>query len=161
MGLVRRLGAAGSSNPAGLVILIATALTTVSLFTIPALAALSDRAAWVFGWGVVGYLMTLVISARPSRTRASPPPASSVPSAQPVGAFPDGLTGREVEVLCLLAQGLSNKEIARHPRIMLSIAGVESHIAHIYNKASVHNRVEAANYARRYALCTHEAPRSR
>jgi DNA-binding CsgD family transcriptional regulator len=60
-----------------------------------------------------------------------------------------GLTGREQEVLKLIAAGASNKEIAR--QLGLSIHTVERHVANIYIKIEVRNRAEATAYALRCA----------
>ena len=60
-------------------------------------------------------------------------------------ALPEPLSGREREVLTLLAQGLSNKEIAQ--RLYLSVRTVEGHLANVYGKLNVHSRTEAALYA--------------
>ncbi|OTG83111.1 response regulator [Acinetobacter sp. ANC 4648] len=58
----------------------------------------------------------------------------------------DLLSGREHEVLTLVAQGLSNKEIALH--INLSRYTVESHIKNIYRKLAVCTRTKAIDTAR-------------
>jgi len=58
---------------------------------------------------------------------------------------PAGLSEREVEVLCLVARGLSNKEIAA--RLYLSARTVGNHIAHIYDKTGVRTRAAAALFA--------------
>jgi len=63
---------------------------------------------------------------------------------------PDGLTGREVEVLGLVASGRANKEIAA--ALCLSVATVERHVANVYRKIGVTGRVEAATYALRHKL---------
>lgn len=55
------------------------------------------------------------------------------------------LTGREVEVLCLLAQGCNNPQIAR--RLDISRKTVEHHLSHIYNKIGVTCRTAAVVYA--------------
>ena len=73
---------------------------------------------------------------------ASPAPRTSRP------AYPDGLTAREVEVLRLLAEGLTNKEIAE--RLVLSVPTVSRHIATIYNKIDARNRADATAYALRH-----------
>ena len=65
-------------------------------------------------------------------------------------AYPEGLTGREVEVLDLVAQGLPNKEIAA--RLVISQRTVGHHVAHIYDKIGVTTRAGAALYAMRHHL---------
>ena len=60
-------------------------------------------------------------------------------------ALPGDLTGRQAEVLSLLAAGMSNKEIAAE--LFLSPATVERHLATIYRKLGLSSRVEAARYA--------------
>jgi HD-GYP domain-containing protein (c-di-GMP phosphodiesterase class II) len=59
--------------------------------------------------------------------------------------LPDGLTAREAEVLCLVARGLSNKEVAA--RLDISAKTVQHHVAHIYEKTGVRTRAAAAIYA--------------
>lgn len=59
----------------------------------------------------------------------------------------DELTPREREVLCLLAQGYTNYQIAR--QLSLSIRTVETHLTHIYDKLNVGSRTEAALWAQR------------
>ncbi len=53
----------------------------------------------------------------------------------------DPLTGREVEILQALAQGLTNKEIAR--QFAISEHTVKYHVTSIYSKLGVNNRTEA------------------
>lgn len=55
------------------------------------------------------------------------------------------LTEREFEVLQLVAQGSSNKEIAQ--KLYLSVRTVEGHLANIYGKLQVKSRMEAALWA--------------
>jgi len=76
---------------------------------------------------------------------------------QPVGAhgraplqYPDGLTGREVEVLRLIALGRSNRKIAEE--LVISLNTVFRHVSNIFNKTGVANRAEAATYAARHGL---------
>jgi HD-GYP domain-containing protein (c-di-GMP phosphodiesterase class II) len=65
-------------------------------------------------------------------------------------ARPDGLTSREVEVLRLLAQGLSNREIAA--RLVISARTASHHVEHIYAKTGTANRARASLYAARHGL---------
>jgi HD-GYP domain-containing protein (c-di-GMP phosphodiesterase class II) len=60
-------------------------------------------------------------------------------------AHPAGLTDREVEVLALLARGLTNKEIAVRLDISTKTAG--HHVQHIFDKAGVTTRAAAALFA--------------
>ena len=53
----------------------------------------------------------------------------------------DGLTQRESEILGLLAEGLSNKEIA--DKVKISYDTVRAHLRHIYEKLHVRGRTEA------------------
>ena len=60
-------------------------------------------------------------------------PASHTPA--------EGLTNRESEILALLSEGLSNKEIA--DRVNISYDTVRAHLRHIYEKLHVRGRTEA------------------
>jgi HD-GYP domain-containing protein (c-di-GMP phosphodiesterase class II) len=63
---------------------------------------------------------------------------------------PAGLTDREVEVLRLLARGMSNKEIAAD--LVISPKTVGAHLEHIYAKLGVSNRALASLFAARHGL---------
>jgi len=67
---------------------------------------------------------------------------------------PAGLTPREVEVLRLLAQGLSNKEIAQRLSISPKTAG--THIEHIYSKIDASSRAVASLFAVQHGLLPEE-----
>jgi DNA-binding NarL/FixJ family response regulator len=63
---------------------------------------------------------------------------------------PDGLTAREVEVLGLIAEGLSNGEIAA--ALFIGETTVKTHINNAFAKIGVRNRAEAVRYAYREGL---------
>jgi tetratricopeptide (TPR) repeat protein len=65
-------------------------------------------------------------------------------------AYPDGLTRREVEVLCLIAAGRRNPEIAAE--LVISLNTVTRHVSNIFSKTGAANRAEAATYAYRHGL---------
>jgi DNA-binding CsgD family transcriptional regulator len=64
--------------------------------------------------------------------------------------WPAGLTGREVEVLRLIAAGRSNRAIAQ--ALYISPNTVLHHVSNIFTKTGVANRAEAAAYATRHGL---------
>ncbi|GGZ89488.1 response regulator [Streptomyces echinoruber] len=66
------------------------------------------------------------------------PPAAPDPA-------PDGLTARETEVLVLIAEGLSNQQIAR--RLHVSTATVKTHINNLFAKTGLKDRAQAVRYA--------------
>jgi NarL family two-component system response regulator LiaR len=71
---------------------------------------------------------------------------------------PDPLTEREVEVLQLVALGISNQEIAK--RLVIGEATVRTHIGNILSKLHLANRVQAALYALRKGLSSLEDSRT-
>lgn len=75
-----------------------------------------------------------------------PPPGTRVPPQV------DKLSERELEVLKLVAQGLSNAEIAK--TLFISEATVRTHVAHILSKLQLRDRVQAVVLAYESALAT-------
>jgi len=71
-------------------------------------------------------------------------------SEQPVS--PDPLTEREVDVLKLIARGLSNQEIAE--TLVVSVATVYTHVSKILDKLHLASRTQAALYALREGLAS-------
>jgi LuxR family maltose regulon positive regulatory protein len=70
------------------------------------------------------------------------PPSSQLPSA----ALVEPLSERELEVLRLIAEGLSNSEIAH--RLYISLSTVKGHTSNIFGKLGVKNRTQAVARAR-------------
>jgi HD-GYP domain-containing protein (c-di-GMP phosphodiesterase class II) len=68
----------------------------------------------------------------------------------PRGAPPYELSDREVEVLCLLARGMTNKQIAAE--LFLSPRTVGHHVAHVYDKIDRRTRAGAAMFAVEHKL---------
>ncbi|MEU6092112.1 response regulator transcription factor [Streptomyces sp. NPDC047085] len=71
----------------------------------------------------------------------------SEPEAEPAAPpeAPDGLTARETEVLVLIAEGLTNQEIAR--ALHVSTATVKTHINNLFAKTGLKDRAQAVRYA--------------
>ena len=67
---------------------------------------------------------------------------------------PFGLTAREVDVLRLLALGLSNKEIAQ--RLVITPKTVGNHVEHIYAKIDIRTRAGAGLFAMQHGLLPEE-----
>ena len=79
--------------------------------------------------------------------------------ARTLPAWPAGLTAREVEVLALLARGLSNRDIAR--TLVITEKTVGNHVEHIYTKIDRTTRAGAALFAMQHGLLGDLAPIAR
>ena len=84
------------------------------------------------------------------RTEGDRPTASSSPSSRPQPLPVEQLTARELEVLHLLAEGLTTPEIAN--RLYISAGTAKWHTINIYRKLGVHNRVQAVTHAQEWGL---------
>jgi DNA-binding CsgD family transcriptional regulator len=76
--------------------------------------------------------------------------ASAPPRAQAYPALPAGLTGREAEVLRLVAGGASNRDVGA--RLWISEATVRRHLANIFRKLGVSSRTAASAWAHEHRL---------
>jgi class 3 adenylate cyclase len=86
----------------------------------------------------------------PRRLFAAADPAAAPPggAARPTGAageYPARLTAREVDVLRLVAIGLSDAEVAE--QLVVSVRTVNAHLRSIYRKVGVHSRAAAGRFA--------------
>ena len=86
-------------------------------------------------------------STRPWRSpwaRTASRPTGPAVHAAPGASAPGGLTRREREIAGLLAEGLSNKEIAA--RLVISQRTVETHVDHILGKLGMTSRAQVASW---------------
>jgi len=65
-------------------------------------------------------------------------------------SHPSGLTSREVEVLRLVAQGMTNEQVAN--QLIISPRTVDTHLTSIYGKIGVSSRSAATRYAFEHRL---------
>jgi DNA-binding NarL/FixJ family response regulator len=79
------------------------------------------------------------------------------PSRRDRAARTAGLTAREVEIVTAVAQGLSNREIAR--LLHITEPTVKFHLSNVYRRLRVSNRTEAARWALSTGLAGGEHPR--
>jgi predicted ATPase/DNA-binding CsgD family transcriptional regulator/transcriptional regulator with XRE-family HTH domain len=107
-------------------------------------ARLGD-AAFVAAWAE-GRALTpeeALAAANPNELAFPPDAAPTQPSASP--GLPEGLTARELEVLRLLAKGLTDRQIAE--QLVVSPLTVHTHLGSIYSKLGVTSRSAATRYA--------------
>lgn len=84
-----------------------------------------------------------------SLTKLSLLPGTDLPPAPLATALPD-LTGRELEVLRLLASGVSTRSIAE--KLFISLSTTRNHIHNILRKLGAHTRLEAVTLSSKYRL---------
>jgi NarL family two-component system response regulator LiaR len=130
-----------------------------------ALTSVLERAAVVGAVkaGAIGYLLKdtqapqlrrAIKAAAAGQVQLSPQASAYLMHEVRAPAMPDPLTERETEVMRLLAQGQSNKEIARHLQIVEDT--VKVHVKHILAKLGVQSRTQAALCARHLGLISNE-----
>jgi len=102
-------------------------------------------AAWAKGWAMP---LEQAIGYARDQTRALEAVQTPPPSAAPVApspAYPAGLTARELEILRLVAQGLTDAQVAE--RLVISPRTVDTHLTAIYGKLGVTSRSAATRFA--------------
>jgi predicted ATPase/DNA-binding CsgD family transcriptional regulator len=111
--------------------------------------------AWRRAWGE-GYAMSVeaaieyVLSEEEPSTTTLSSAASKQPSTPPAPEHPAGLTPREVEVLGLVATGLTSAQVAK--QLFLSTRTVDTHLTSIYHKLGVTSRAAATRFALEHGL---------
>ena len=99
----------------------------------------------------IGKLLAVLDAEKQRRGLPSPrPTALPAASAQPPQSLLEPLSQRELEVLHLIAQGLSNQEISE--RLFLALSTVKGHNLNIFGKLQVQRRTEAVARARELGL---------
>jgi LuxR family transcriptional regulator, maltose regulon positive regulatory protein len=94
----------------------------------------------------LAYIERLLARGERVQEGISPVATSSPAAPMPAQSLLDPLTGRELEVLRLIAAGLSNRAIAA--RLVLAVSTVKSYVNTIYGKLQVESRTQAVARAR-------------
>lgn len=131
------------------------AITAIAAVTV--LANLALGVAWLLALlagGAVLLFGELSLSLWHTHPPAAVQPAGSDATTGPPGVYP--LTRKEVEVAVLVAQGKSNKEIAR--QLFNSERTIDNHVQHIYNKLTIDSRAELAVWVQEHGLLTPAIP---
>jgi predicted ATPase/DNA-binding CsgD family transcriptional regulator len=104
------------------------------------------EAAFAAAWSLGRARVPVPAPATQPETPDEDAPGASAASA----AYPAGLTAREVQVLRLLARGLTNSQMAEE--LGLSEKTIAHHLTHIFNKTTSENRAAAVAFAFRHHL---------
>jgi DNA-binding NarL/FixJ family response regulator len=144
---VRLLGAA-EARCEEIGALLPPALHAMQEFTVAAARAQlgeeTFRAVWAEG-RIMTLEQTLAAQGPVTMPTTAPIGPSMAPHAPKASTYPDGLTGREVEVLPLVAQGLTNEQVAQ--RLIIIPRTVNTHLTSIYSKIGVSSHSTATRYA--------------
>jgi DNA-binding NarL/FixJ family response regulator len=104
-------------------------------------------AAWAEGRGMTleQVLAEQARATTPGQTSTVPTIQQPADTATPSPAYPGELTPREVEILRLIASGLSNAQVAE--QLIISPRTVHAHVRSIYSKLGITSRSAATRYA--------------
>lgn len=83
-------------------------------------------------------------------THLEPSPSPTCPAPPPAEGLAEPLSAREIEVLRLIDQGLSNGEIAA--RLVLAQSTVKTHVNNIFGKLGAQTRIQAVNTAKKLKI---------
>jgi DNA-binding CsgD family transcriptional regulator/tetratricopeptide (TPR) repeat protein len=106
--------------------------------------------AWVEGRGMTVDQVLVAREAVTMPVAASPVHVAASPAGKSAPTYPDGLTAREVVVLRLVSQGLTDAQIAE--QLIISPRTVNTHLTAIYGKIQVSSRSAATRYALEHHL---------
>jgi DNA-binding NarL/FixJ family response regulator len=111
--------------------------------TLAAVRSQLDEAAWTAAWAE-GRAMATEQAVEYALEQ------EAVLEQAPSETYPAGLSAREADVLCLVATGLTNAEVAG--KLFLSSRTVGWHLSSIYRKLGLHSRTEATRFAVEHGL---------
>ena len=106
-----------------------------------------DEVAWESAWAE-GRAMSLERAVEYALEQQEPFPKETATVQKET--YPAGLSAREVDVLRLVAAGLTNAEVAE--KLFLSPRTVDWHLSSIYRKLGLHSRAEATRFASEHGL---------
>jgi NarL family two-component system response regulator LiaR len=119
------------------------------------------------GAGAIGYLLKdtdadalcrAIKAAAAGQVQLTPKAAARLMQALRANESPEELTDREKEVLRLIAQGQSNKQVAH--QLVIAEKTVRTHVSNILGKLGVQSRTQATLYAIRTGLVSLRVPES-